>query len=119
MPRLSEGLSCAVELLERRILRQEINKKALLAKARKPAELAIRWHPLYRGKMQTMPRCAVRNLDDFSIWYSPGVAAPCRAIQKDKSLVYDYTCKWNTIAIVSDGTRVLGLGDIGPEAGIH
>jgi malate dehydrogenase (oxaloacetate-decarboxylating) len=97
---------------------ERMTPQELIAKANKPSADALRLHPFYRGKMQTMPRCAVRNLDDFSIWYSPGVAAPCRAIQKDKSLVYDYTCKWNTIAIVSDGTRVLGLGDIGPEAGM-
>ncbi len=97
---------------------EKMTPQELIARANKPSADALRLHPFYRGKMQTMPRCAVRNLDDFSIWYSPGVAAPCRAIQKDKSLVYDYTCKWNTIAIVSDGTRVLGLGDIGPEAGM-
>ncbi len=97
---------------------KKMTPEELLARANKPSADALRLHPFYRGKMQTMPRCAVRNLDDFSIWYSPGVAAPCRAIQKNKSLVYDYTCKWNTIAIVSDATRVLGLGDIGPEAGM-
>ncbi|MDO9066616.1 MAG: NADP-dependent malic enzyme, partial [Chloroflexota bacterium] len=73
-------------------------------------------HPFYRGKMQTVPRCAIRNFKDFAIWYTPGVAAPCKAIQANPELAYDYTSKWNTIAVVSDGTRVLGLGDIGPEA---
>ncbi len=81
---------------------KKMTPEELLARANKPSADALRLHPFYRGKMQTIPRCAVRNLDDFSIWYSPGVAAPCRAIQKDRSLVYDYTCKWNTIAIVSD-----------------
>ncbi len=57
-------------------------------------------------------------MDDFAIWYTPGVAAPCRAIEKDPELVYEYTNKWNTVAVVSDGTRVLGLGDIGPKAGL-
>ncbi|NPV70206.1 MAG: NADP-dependent malic enzyme [Firmicutes bacterium] len=90
--------------------------QGLLAKANKPAEIAMKMHPFYKGKIQTAPRCVVRNMDDFSIWYTPGVAAPCKAIQKDKDLAYDYTCKWNTIAVVSDGTRVLGLGNIGPEA---
>ncbi|MBS3975423.1 MAG: NADP-dependent malic enzyme [Syntrophomonadaceae bacterium] len=66
--------------------------------------------------MQTVPRCAVRNLQDFAVWYSPGVAEPCKEIEKNKDLVYDYTSKWNTVAVISDGTRVLGLGDIGPEA---
>src|SRR5512147_264680 len=73
-------------------------------------------HPFYQGKMQTLPRCIVRNLNDLAIWYSPGVAEPCKAIQQDPAKVYDYTSKWNTVAVVSDGTRVLGLGDIGPEA---
>jgi malate dehydrogenase (oxaloacetate-decarboxylating) len=66
--------------------------------------------------MQTVPRCAIRSFKDFAIWYTPGVAAPCKAIQANPDLAYDYTSKWNTIAVVSDGTRVLGLGDIGPEA---
>ncbi len=95
---------------------QKITKEELLAKARLPAEKAMKLHPFYRGKMQTIPRCAVRNFEDFAYWYSPGVAAPCKAIQADKEKVYEFTNKWNTIAVVSDGTRVLGLGDIGPEA---
>jgi len=90
----------------------------LLAKANKPSAEALRLHPFYRGKVQTVPKCAIRDLNDFAIWYSPGVAAPCRAIQKDPQLVYEYTNKGNTAAIVSDGTRVLGLGDIGPKAGL-
>ncbi|MFH1382426.1 MAG: NADP-dependent malic enzyme [Chloroflexota bacterium] len=96
----------------------KVTKEELLAKANKPAEDALRLHPFYRGKMQTLPKCAVRNFDDFAIWYTPGVAAACRAIEKDKAKVYDFTNKWNTVAVVSDGTRVLGLGDIGPEAGM-
>ena len=97
---------------------QKFTEEELLAKAHKPAEDAMRLHPYYRGKMQTIARCAVRDFKDFSIWYTPGVAAPCRAIEADKEKVYDYTNKWNTVAVVSDGTRVLGLGDIGPEAGM-
>lgn len=93
-----------------------IAKEELLAKAKKPAADALKLHPYYRGKMQTVPRCAVRNLQDFAVWYSPGVAEPCKEIEKNKELVYDYTSKWNTVAVISDGTRVLGLGDIGPEA---
>jgi len=99
-------------------LAEKITKEELLAKARKPAEDAMRLHPFYRGKMQTISKCAVRDFNDFAIWYTPGVAAPCRAIQEDKEKVYEYTNKWNTVAVVSDGTRVLGLGDIGPEAGM-
>jgi len=90
----------------------------LVAQARKPAERALRLHPLCKGKVQMMPKCPIRSADDFSIWYSPGVAAPCQAIQAQPDLVYDYTNKGNCVAIVSDGTRVLGLGDIGPEAGL-
>ena len=68
--------------------------------------------------METVPKACIRSLDDFAIWYTPGVAAPCRAIQKAPELVYEYTNKWNTVAVISDGTRVLGLGDIGPKAGL-
>jgi len=96
----------------------EVTKEQLLEKAKKPAKDAMRLHPFYRGKVQTAPRCVVRDFNDFAIWYTPGVAEPCRAIQKDPKLVYEYTSKWNTIAVVSDGTRVLGLGDIGPKAGL-
>lgn len=79
---------------------------------------ALALHARYRGKVQTLPKCPVSGLDDFSVWYTPGVAAPCLAIKDDPASVYRYTNKGNTIAIVSNGTRVLGLGDIGPEAGL-
>jgi malate dehydrogenase (oxaloacetate-decarboxylating) len=95
-----------------------LTKEELLAKAKKPAQDAMRLHPFYRGKVQTAPKCPIRGLDDFAIWYTPGVAAPCRAIHEDADLAYEYTNKGNTIAVVSDGTRVLGLGDIGPAAGM-
>jgi len=94
------------------------SKESLLAKANQPSAEAMRLHPFYRGKIQTVPKCAIRSLDDFSIWYTPGVAAPCKAIEQDPSLVYEYTNKANSVAIVTDGTRVLGLGDIGPKAGM-
>ena len=97
---------------------RKVTKEELLAKARKPAEDAMKLHPFYRGKMQTISKCAVRDFNDFAIWYTPGVAEPCKAIKEDKEKVYEFTNKWNTVAIVSDGTRVLGLGDIGPEAGM-
>jgi len=97
---------------------QKVTKEELLAKARKPAEDAMKLHPFYRGKMQTVPKCCVRDFNDFAIWYTPGVAEPCLAIKADKERVYELTNKWNTVAVVSDGTRVLGLGDIGPEAGM-
>ncbi len=83
-----------------------------------PAEEALRLHPYYRGKVQIMPKCPVRGLEDFAIWYTPGVAASSRAIAADPELVWSHTNRANSIAIVSDGTRVLGLGDIGPEAGL-
>jgi malate dehydrogenase (oxaloacetate-decarboxylating) len=94
------------------------NVQELLAKAQKPSADAMRLHPFYRGKVETVPKACIRSLDDFAIWYTPGVAAPCRAIEKDPELVYEHTNKWNTIAVVSDCTRVLGLGDIGPKAGL-
>jgi malate dehydrogenase (oxaloacetate-decarboxylating) len=92
------------------------DKERLLAKAQKPAEDALKYHPLCQGKIETIPKCFIRNFDDFAIWYSPGVAAPCKEIQKNRDLVYEYTNKGNTVAVISDGTRVLGLGNIGPEA---
>jgi len=95
-----------------------LSREELLAKANKPSSEALRLHPFYRGKVQTMLKCPVRDFQDFAIWYTPGVAAPCREIAADPSRVYDYTNKGNTVAIVTDGTRVLGLGDIGPEAGM-
>jgi malate dehydrogenase (oxaloacetate-decarboxylating) len=88
----------------------------LLAKAKKPAQLAPSLHRFYEGKVQVMPKCAVRSADDFAIWYTPGVAAPCREIHSNPDKSFELTNRWNYVAVVSDGTRVLGLGDIGPEA---
>ena len=96
---------------------QKVTKEELLAKARKPAEDAMRLHAFYRGKMQTTLKCQVRDFNDFAIYYTPGVAEPCRAIKADESKFHELTNRWNTIAVVSDCTRVLGLGDIGPRAG--
>ena len=98
--------------------KQPIDVEELLAKAKKPSADALKLHPFYRGKIETTLKCAVRSFKDFAIWYTPGVAAPCRAIAEDPEKVYEYTNKWNTVAVVSDGTRVLGLGDIGPKAGL-
>ena len=81
-------------------------------------EEALRLHSVYRGKMQVAPKCPIRNPTDFAFWYTPGVAAPCRAIQVDLSRVYEFTNKSNLVAVVSDGSRVLGLGNIGPHAGL-
>jgi len=95
-----------------------IDVEALLAKAKKPSADAMVMHPFYRGKVEIALKCCVRDFNDFAIWYTPGVAASCRAIAEDVELAYEHTSKWNTVAVVSDGTRVLGLGDIGPEAGL-
>lgn len=95
-----------------------MNVDELLAKAKKPAADAMKLHPFYRGKIETTLKCTVHSFNDFAIWYTPGVAAPCKAIQANPELVYEYTNKWNTVIVVSDGTRVLGLGDIGPKAGL-
>jgi malate dehydrogenase (oxaloacetate-decarboxylating) len=97
---------------------KEMSVEELLAKAKKPSADAMILHPFYRGKIETTLKCCVRSFDDFAIWYTPGVAASCRAIAENPELVYEHTNKWNTVAVVSDGTRVLGLGDIGPKAGL-
>ena len=89
---------------------QKVTKEELLAKAKKPAQDAMKLHADYRGKMQTMLKCQVRDLNDFAIYYTPGVAEPCRAIKADESKFHELTNRGNTIAVVSDCTRVLGLG---------
>jgi malate dehydrogenase (oxaloacetate-decarboxylating) len=94
------------------------NVAELLARAQKPAEEALRLHPYYRGKLEVTPKCAIESCDDFAVWYSPGVAAPCRDIAAHPDRVFVHTNKANFIAVVSDGTRVLGLGDIGPHAAL-
>ncbi len=81
-------------------------------------EEALHIHRINKGKLETNSKIPVRNAYDLSLAYSPGVAEPCKAIYDDKSKVYEYTMKGNMVAVVSDGTAVLGLGNIGPEAAL-
>jgi len=97
---------------------KKVTVEELLAKAEQPSKDAMRLHAFYKGKLGTTLKCRVRDFNDFAIWYTPGVAAVCKEIAKDKEKAYEYTNKWNNVAVISDGTRVLGLGDIGPEAGL-
>jgi len=95
-----------------------ITKEELIARAEQPGKDAMKLHPLYKGKVQVVPKCCIRSFDDFAIWYTPGVAKPCLDIKENPEKVFEYTNKANTVAVITDGTRVLGLGDIGPEAGL-
>lgn len=79
---------------------------------------ALKFHEELEGKIDVKSKCELKTSDDLSLAYSPGVAEPCRQIHKNKDDVYKYTWKSNIVAVVSDGTAVLGLGDIGPEAGL-
>ncbi len=80
------------------------------------AKVSLEKHEEWRGKLDIVPKMAVNSKEDLSIAYTPGVAQPCLEIQKDISKSFDLTGRWNTVAVVTDGTAVLGLGDIGPEA---
>ena len=82
------------------------------------AQEALKLHKALKGKIEVTPLCPLETKDDLSIAYTPGVAQPCLEINKDVSKAYDYTRKGNLVAVVTDGTAVLGLGDIGPEAGM-
>ena len=81
-------------------------------------EESLKFHENLKGKLEIKSRASIKNADDLSLAYTPGVAEPCREIHKDPSKAYTYTRKWNTVAVVSDGTAVLGLGDIGPLASL-
>ena len=82
------------------------------------AKESLRLHYEWKGKLEMIPRAAVDSKDALSLAYTPGVAQPCLEIQKDVSKSYELTRRWNTVAVVTDGSAVLGLGDIGPEAGM-
>ena len=79
-------------------------------------EKAVFLHKQWNGKIETCSKAPVKSREDLAIAYTPGVAAPCRLIAENKEEVYTYTLKANTVAVVSDGSAVLGLGNIGPEA---
>ena len=82
------------------------------------AKESLKMHYDLKGKIEVVSRAKVDSKDALSLAYTPGVAQPCLEIQKDVNKSYDLTRRWNTVAVVTDGTAVLGLGDIGPEAGM-
>ena len=82
------------------------------------AKESLKLHYEWKGKLEVTPRATVNNKEELSLAYTPGVAEPCLEIQKDISKSYELTRRWNTVAVITDGTAVLGLGDIGPEAGM-
>ena len=82
------------------------------------AEESLKRHYKWQGKLETVPKMEVKSKDDLSLAYTPGVAQPCLEIQKDYNKSYELTGRANTVAVITDGTAVLGLGDIGPEAGM-
>ncbi len=82
------------------------------------AEESLKKHYEWKGKIEVAQRVEVKDKVDLSLAYTPGVATPCLEIQKDESKSYELTRRWNTVAVITDGTAVLGLGDIGPVAGM-
>src|SRR2546428_6301074 len=96
----------------------EVSDEEKLRRANLPKELSAKYHPFYEGKVEIVPKVPIRGHEDFAIWYTPGVAQPCLDIKADPSKVWQLTNKWNNVAIVTDGTRALGPGAIGPERGL-
>lgn len=79
---------------------------------------ALEVHRMWKGKVEVISRAKIENNEELSIAYTPGVAQPCIEIQKNPELSFELTRRWNTVAVITDGTAILGLGDIGPEAGM-
>ena len=79
---------------------------------------SLKLHGEWKGKIEVISKVPAKSKEDLSLAYTPGVAEPCLAIQKDVNLSYAYTRRWNLVAVITDGSAVLGLGDIGPEAGM-
>ena len=81
-------------------------------------QIALEKHAQWQGKIEVVPRCEVNSMEDLSIAYTPGVAQPCLEIKDNIDLSYKYTRRSNLVAVITDGSAVLGLGNIGPEAGM-
>ncbi|HIQ56209.1 MAG TPA: NADP-dependent malic enzyme, partial [Pyrodictium sp.] len=79
---------------------------------------SVKLHKLYSGKLEIVPKVPVKDQKDFAIWYTPGVAGPSKKIAEDILESFELTWRWNTVAVISDGTRVLGLGNVGAEAAL-
>ena len=97
---------------------KEETAEAEVSQTQALSERAVRLAEFYRGKIETVPKVPVRSLRDFSLWYTPGIAAVSREIEHNPARAFDLTGRWNTIAILTDGSRVLGLGNIGPQAAL-
>ncbi len=129
-PELDDKRKAVALPSEPQVPSQQCTGEPLIADTRRPSSMpeeapmdefsrkAIAYSKFYGGKVGTAPKVPVRSLQDFSIWYTPGVAAVSRLIEADPELSFEYTGRWNTVAVVTDGSRVLGLGNIGPEGAL-